>query len=96
MDDVKRRTLGLIEGLTKQLPHEDAQVQLIMLAVDYVEDQDMAKAKDVMAKLDPAYLRGAFFVRRVENDAGLLRALILLVETFGEDLGVYARRGGAA
>lgn len=97
MDSFKKSTLELIEDLAdKKLSHRDAQRQYVMLAADYVDAGEHVRALDLLRKLDVDYVRGDL-VQDATADETVLRALVLLVETFGADIAVYAgaRKGSS-
>jgi predicted secreted Zn-dependent protease len=95
MDEVKRKTLRLMEQAVRGLAPAEQQLELLRIAADYVTDGALNEARVVMTRLDVDFIRHDLVVA-AERDDRLLRALILLVETFGADLAVFTRPGGAS
>lgn len=96
MTDDERKKIERLEDLTRRvgIPHRAKQMQWILLAGTYVENGREDKAKHVMRNLDPDYCRGDLV--RDMADETVLKYVILLVNTFGEDLAVFGRPAAKA
>lgn len=92
MDARKRETLILIEELAGLGNRDDRGYQLVMVAHDYLEDDDLPRARDVLSRVEPAYFTEGIWIRCAESDS-FAKTVADLLDAFGLDLTLARSRG---
>ncbi len=92
MDARKRETLILIEELAGRGDRDDQGYQYVLLARDYVEDDDLVRAREQLAKVHPEYFVSGI-QKHLDDSEDFRLAVALLVDTFGLDLSLTRSQG---
>jgi len=91
MDDLKRSTLDLIEQLSELLSKEEAGYQLILVANDYLLDDDLPNTIRVLRKVPNSYLHSNQIVIHMNISKNFKTAIANLIDIFGDDLSLYTK-----
>jgi hypothetical protein len=82
MDDVKRRTLNLMELATFQLNLKDAGHHLILIAADWATAGELLRARNALSMVSEFYYE-YYLVQQAQESKEIAEAIASLVEAFG-------------
>jgi hypothetical protein len=89
MDSETKATLKLIEQESMQLELESRGRQLVYLARDYLEDEDLFEVRRLLRLVEASYFTD-FMHQHIADDGGYAKAIAHLVEVLGHDFWLFA------
>jgi hypothetical protein len=81
-----------MEELADRLSVDDAGYQRILIARDYVNDEDLVRARAQLARIHRDYLQVGI-QKHIKDSQDFAAAVALLIDTFGLDLSLTRSQG---
>lgn len=91
MDSIKKSTLLLIEKACSTIKSMEQGRQLLLVAYDYLEDNDLESCKRILSKISYQYYKEEI-VLEIQNDKDFANKIAQLMEVFGVDLDLFANK----
>lgn len=88
MDPVKAKTLQMMQEIVKNLDYITAGDELSEQVVDYLNDNNIPKAYEILKSIDSRYWHGPA-QKRVTEKEGFAEVMIKIIENFGVYLDVF-------
>lgn len=95
MDDETLRTLKLIESESMDLELESKGRQLVFLANDYLEVENLVEVRRLLRLIGTKYFID-YMPQHLVGDQGFSNAVARLVEVLGVDFWLFSRSSAAA
>lgn len=93
MDSVKRNTLNLMELATFQLPVDKAGYHLVLIAADWIREEETARATYSLSLISDDFLENDL-VKLSLIDKEIARAIALLVDVLKiTDFRIFKKKG---
>lgn len=95
MDDETRNTLALIERESMRLSLESKGRQLVYLAIDFLEVDEMGEVKRLLGLIDTRYFED-YLPQHIVDDTDLRNGVARLIEVLGLQFWLFSRSSAAA